>query len=66
MDHVLWLIEELEPRHLAVRQMQDAGVKADIFCYSYDKTLPDLSPDTLRRVAALGLEIEMDHYEKDA
>lgn len=63
--HIEWLLSELEPKADAVRSLLGSGVAADIFCYSYGTNpRPPSIPRSLReRARALGLPIEIDHYE---
>ena len=36
--HVKWLIEQLEPRKAEVQRLMQAGIVADIYCYSAGRT----------------------------
>lgn len=63
--HLLWLIEQLEPRRTAIDAILSDGVLADFFCYSCGSTsTPPSVPRAVRdRADALGFKIEIDHYD---
>jgi len=63
--HLLWLLEQLEPRRTAIDEILASGVMADFFCYSCGSTsTPPSIPRTVRnRADALGFKIEIDHYD---
>jgi hypothetical protein len=63
--HIEWLLSELERRADAIRELLGRGVAADIFCYSAGANhRPPAIPWSLRaRAQALGLRIDIDHYE---
>jgi hypothetical protein len=62
--HIEWLLKELEPKAQEVREVLAEGVEGDIFCFSSGRSPhPPALPRTLReRAAALGLQIDIDHY----
>lgn len=67
--HLDWIITKLEPRADALRELQNRGAKTDLFCYwqsKYGHGGPTLSPEIMKRAAALGLEIGFDVYFTEA
>ena len=64
--HVDWLLREVEPKAEAFRALLVGSVEADVFCYSYgaSRRSPPLSRELRHRASALGLRIEVDHYEE--
>jgi len=65
--HLCWLLDQLEPRRIQIREFLDAGVKIDFFCYSAGNNPdpPSLPRETRNRAAALGIKIDIDHYQCD-
>ena len=63
--HVRWLLDQLEERREAVAALLVGDVRADIFCYSCGPTAtpPSLPRQTHDRANALGIEIDIDHYD---
>jgi hypothetical protein len=63
--HVEWLLEQLEPRKAEVQRLMEAGVEADVYWYSAERTQqpPDISPDLGSRLAALSISIAIAHDE---
>jgi hypothetical protein len=63
--HIQWLLEQLEPRRAELTQLLVSGVEGDIFCYSLGpgEATPTLREDTVDRVKALALSIDIDHYD---
>ena len=63
--HLRWILEQLEPRREKVIEILNSGVRGDLFCYSvgYSPNPPSLPRETVRRAAAIGMKIEIDHYE---
>lgn len=63
--HVLWLLAQLEPLSHEIAGLLALGIEGDIFCYSLgDTPNPPTLPDTTTvRATALGLTIEIDHYD---
>lgn len=63
--HLLWLLEQLEPRRTAIDEILANGVTADFFCYSCGLTPePPSIPRTVRdRADALRFTIQIDHYD---
>lgn len=63
--HLDWLLEQLEPKHEAVAALIKLGYGVDFFCFSSGSTAsPPSLPKTIRaRAAALGIDIDIDHYE---
>lgn len=66
-DHVAWILDQLEERGAAVSALLVGDVCADLICYSFGPTSgpPVVSPPTFQRARALGLTIEIDHYQAD-
>ena len=66
--HIAWLLTQVEPRADALRALLAAGVEGDIFCYSFGSAPkpPTVSRDLLHRAEALGLRVDVDHYEGTA
>jgi hypothetical protein len=68
--HVVWLLEQVEPRAEALAIVRAAlDLRADFFCYWVSKTGdggPELSPTTLRRIAALDVPLGIDFYDDSA
>jgi hypothetical protein len=62
--HLIWLLEQLEPKLTAISEILADGVMADFFCYSCGSTsAPPAIPQAVRkRSDALGFKIEIDHY----
>lgn len=67
-EHIDWLLREVEPKADALRSLLVRSVQADIFCYSYGANPCSPSvPQALReRASALGLKIEVDHWQEPA
>ena len=65
--HLRWILEQLEPHRNKVIDILHSGVRADLFCYSlgHSPDPPSLRRETVRRADAMGLKIEIDHYEID-
>jgi hypothetical protein len=65
--HLRWLLEEIEPKHAAVRQLIKDGASVDFFCYSLGAMdVPPSVPNAIReRARSLGIPIEIDHYRTD-
>ena len=63
--HIKWLLSELEPKVDAIQALLSGGVSADIVCYSSGASprLPAIPRSLRKRAEALGLRIEIDHYE---
>ncbi|MHC4502962.1 MAG: DUF4279 domain-containing protein [Planctomycetota bacterium] len=63
--HVEWVLSQVEDKLEDVAHILSEGATGDVFCYSAGRTAtPPSLPESLRtRVAALGLEIGIDHYE---
>lgn len=63
--HLRWIMEQLEPHREKVVEILQSGVRADLFCYSvgYSPDPPGISRETVQRAEALGMKIEIDHYE---
>jgi len=63
--HVNWMLSELEPVAEPLREILGTGARGDIFCYSAGRTSehPAIPNETRLRAEALGLAIEIDHYE---
>lgn len=62
--HVVWLLEQIEPRAAMLAALLREGATADIFAFSRGRTdrPPDLPRAVRARAAALGLPIGIDHY----
>ena len=63
--HVRWLLELLQPRAEAVRQLADT-YRVDIFCFAMAPDPPAVAGGLRERAAGLGLVIEVDYYETSA
>ena len=66
--HLDWILDQVESKADALGQLQEAGVKADVFCYWLSKHGhggPTISPDQSRRLASLGLDCSFDIYFAD-
>ena len=63
--HLRWLLDQLEPRAEAVRELLQRGVDADFFCFSegFSPDPPSIPGETRERASALGVQIDIDHYE---
>ena len=63
--HLRWLLEQLEPHRDKIVELINSGVEVDFFCFSlgHSPNPPGLPKETVRRAEALGIKIEMDHYE---
>jgi hypothetical protein len=64
-DHVDWLLDQLEPVAAAIERYQASGCKSDISCFwtlGRSRGGPRLSPDGMRRMARLSIQIEFDIY----
>jgi hypothetical protein len=66
--HLEWLLEQLEPRKAAIAVLLADGVTADFFCFSSGstRTPPSLPRGLRERAAALGIDIQVDHYDDSA
>jgi hypothetical protein len=62
--HIEWLLSQLEPKMDAIGALRRDGSKVDFFCYSSGSpSQPPSLPRALRqRAAALGIDVEIDHY----
>ena len=65
--HLRWILDQLEPHRDKVIEILHSGVEADLFCFSvgYSPNPPGLPKETVRRADAMGMKIEIDHYEAD-
>lgn len=65
--HIAWILAQIEPKAETVRSLIGEGVKGDIFCYSVGSTSrPPALPRAMRqRAEALGLFIDIDHYQTE-
>ena len=65
-SHVEWLLGEFEPKAAQLAAVLGEGIEADIFCYFYGPMAnpPSLPQSLHERAAALGLVIEIDHYQE--
>lgn len=63
--HLEWLLDELEPKAEAIARLLSSGVRVDFYCYSSGSTAepPSLARSIRARAAALGIDIQIDHYE---
>ena len=63
--HLCWLLNQLEPRAREIQKLLDAGYKSDFFCFSEGRSAapPSISNHTKERSEALGINIEIDHYD---
>lgn len=64
--HLIHLLDTIEPAATKLKTLRDRrNLRADFFCYWVSATGhggPDLSPDTLARIAALDLTFGIDFY----
>jgi hypothetical protein len=63
--HLDWLLRQLKPRQAEIDQLRAQGWRMDIACLWDSRSGhggPALSPDLLRRLAALGIELWFDVY----
>jgi Domain of unknown function (DUF4279) len=64
--HLLHLLEAVEPAYAALHRLRrDESLRADFDCYWLSATGnggPELSPETLGRIAALGASLGLDFY----
>jgi hypothetical protein len=63
--HIRWILEQLEPHRDKVIEILHSGVRGDLFCYSvgHSPDPPNLPRETVLRADAMGMKIEIDHYE---
>ncbi|MGM0559397.1 MAG: DUF4279 domain-containing protein [Myxococcota bacterium] len=63
--HIIWILEQLEPKSDGVKRLAAGVDQTRIFCYSLGSTdQPPTYPDELdERARALGLHIDIDHYD---
>lgn len=63
--HLDWLLQQLEPRQQAIEALRSHGWRMDICCM-WDSHAghggPTFTPDLLRRLAAVGVELWFDIY----
>ncbi len=66
--HLIWLLKELEPKAKQIHELIELGNSVDFFCFSegYSARVPAIPKDTIVRAVALGIKIDIDHYERDA
>lgn len=66
-QHVLFLLSRLEPVSEALREVVERqALEANFFCYWVSATGhggPDLTPETLRRIADVGAGLGFDFYD---
>jgi hypothetical protein len=62
--HLLWLLNQLEPKAAAIAELRRREVEVDFFCFSsgYTKLAPSIPRAVRDRAAKLGITIEIDHY----
>jgi hypothetical protein len=63
--HLDWIWSRLAGRDGALRALQDAGYRMDVFCYwrsAWGHGGPVLSPDLMRRFGELEIEVGFDVY----
>lgn len=67
-DHLVWLLDQLEPRAVGVAELLAQGITVNFFCYSSGNTAtpPSISETVRNRAVALGIEIDIDHYNLGA
>lgn len=65
--HLEWLLTQLEPLADALSKFQRGGTNVDFICYSFGSSpQPPSLPRSIRnRAAALGIDIQIDHYAAD-
>ena len=66
--HLIWLLEELEPKAQQIQELIESGNSVDFFCFSegYSASAPVIPKGTVDRAVALGIKIDIDHYEHDS
>jgi len=65
LRHIEWLLALVEPRRSELRTLRDQGHQMLISCYWLSASGhggPTLTPDVMRRVAELGLDLWFDVY----
>ncbi len=62
--HLEWLLNQLESKAEAIETLRTAGVNVDFFCFSagFSPHPPSLPRAIRNRAAALGIQINIDHY----
>lgn len=64
-EHLLWLLDKLEPRKTEFLALVSQRIQTDIFCFWGSKHGyggPKFSPDVMGRMAALQLSLNLDVY----
>lgn len=61
--HVRWLLELLQPRAEAVRQLADT-YRVNIFCFAMAPEPPSVPGELRERASGLGLVIDVDYYQE--
>ncbi|MBN1909066.1 MAG: DUF4279 domain-containing protein, partial [Pirellulales bacterium] len=65
--HLDWLLSQLDPLADKIRDLITTGITVDFFCFSEGATdTPPALPRSIReRADALGIPIEIDHYNTE-
>ncbi|MEM7559288.1 MAG: DUF4279 domain-containing protein [Planctomycetota bacterium] len=63
--HIIWLLDQLEPKAQSIHAIRVNDLEIDFFCCSIGNTPspPPISRETTGRAEALGIRIEIDHYD---
>jgi hypothetical protein len=63
-DHVNWILDQFEPKHDAIHQLQVEGYEVEVSCYwlSVEGRVLLLSPAIMRRLSELELPLWVDIY----
>jgi hypothetical protein len=64
-SHIRWILEQLEPKAEHVARISERVEQSRIFCYSLGKSdqPPSYPAELDQRAGALGLYIDIDHYD---
>lgn len=66
--HIDWLLDRIEGKAAELRALRDEGGRISVSCYwvsRYGEGGPTISPDQMRRLGALNLELWFDIYFRD-
>jgi hypothetical protein len=66
-EHIAWLLDRIEPVAERFMALRAEGIPANVFCFLRlrDYGGPGFSPQLMRRLAALDLELGLDIYWTD-
>ena len=66
--HLIHLLDQIEPSAAALAELRARGLEADFFCFwvsARGHGGPEVSADTLGRIAALGAPLGIDFYRSN-